>query len=178
MQDKYTFQGGSDKQFQSRNIPLDVLPEDDYDFRILTAQEPYYKADTERWVMKCLLSIGTKGHEVSYSPSTAVSGKDRDGVKRDAIGDLFIAVNRAPRKGEEIEVGRLIGAGGRCRLKKEIWNNEERNAVARIYIPKQVGPTSEQPPRQSYSPEEVAQASKSAQAAAGGGDIAPDDIPF
>jgi hypothetical protein len=175
MQDKYTFQGGSEKQ--ARNIPLDVLPEGDYDFRISTAQEPYYKADTERWVMKCLLYIEPKGHEVYYQPSTALSGLDRDGVKRDAIGDLFIAVNRAPKQGEEIEVGRLIGACGRCRLKKETWNDQERNTVARIYVPKQVGPTaSQQPP--SYSPAEVNKAAKAAQAAAGGDDVAPDDIPF
>jgi hypothetical protein len=178
MQDKYLFQGGSEKP--SRNIPLDVLPEGDYDFRILTAQEPYYKADTERWVMKCLLYIEPTGHEISYNSSTALKGKDRDGVKRDAIGDLFIAVNRAPlHPGEEIEVGRLIGARGRCRLKKENWNNQERNAVARIYVPKQVGPTSEQPPRQSYSQEEYNQARRQQEAkSAGPDDLEPSDIPF
>ena len=55
MQNKYTFQGGSERQF--RDVPVTLLPDGDYDFRILDAQEPYFKVETGRWVMRTRLRI-------------------------------------------------------------------------------------------------------------------------
>lgn len=161
MNDRYIFLGGSEKHF--RDIPTDILPDGDYNFKILDAQEPYLKAETNRWVMRVRLRIEPTGHEIFYTPSTSADGGlDRDGTKRDAIGDLFLAVNRAPdTPGEEIEVGRLLGAHGRCRLKTEIWKERERNAVARIYVPQRL---EKELPKVGPNPPP--------------GDDEPDDLPF
>ncbi len=109
-------------------------------------------------------------------------GTDKNGEKRDGIAEFLLAVNRVPKIGEEPDWKRLVGAKGKCRLKVEIASQgslagKEVNKVAWFHRPKQVGPTAEQPPP-SYSEPEVKKAAKAAQAAAGGDDLAPDDIPF
>jgi hypothetical protein len=167
-----------DKSYIYRGEPesrvFGPLPQGDYSFVVSTADEPYFKND--KWILAVKLTIQPQGIPIFANPW---SGIDRNGEDRDGIAEFLLAVNRAPAPGDEPEWGRLIGAKGKCRLKVEIaaqgsLAGKEVNKVAWFHRPKQVGPTAEQPPS-SYSPAEV---NKAAQAAAGGDDLEPDDIPF
>src|SRR4029077_3808175 len=105
---------------------------------------------------------------------------------RDGIAEFLLAINRAPKIGEEPDWKRLVSAKGKCRLKVEIaaqgsLAGKEVNKVAFFHRPKQVGPATEQP-RQSFTQSEI----KASQAAIGRTltgkdpdlDVEPDDIPF
>jgi len=170
----YTFGGGSERQ----QVPSEILPEGDYNFRVLECGEPYLNQN-DNWVVKVKLSILPSDQWVWDQPW---SGETGAGQKRDGIGDFLLAIGRAPAIGKEINWDNIVGARGRCRLRQgEIGQGsrkgQKRNEVHYYYRPKQVGPGTEQPPR-SYSQDEVSKSAKSAQAAASGGDIEPDDIPF
>jgi hypothetical protein len=155
-----------------------ALPEGDYSYTVSECGEPYQK-DSGNWVLAVKLAVQPSGQTVFANPW---SGVDKNGEDRDGIAEFLVSCNRAPKPGSEPAWTKIVGSRGRCRLKVEIAQigklaGKEVNKVGWFHAPKQVGPSAE-PPRQSYSPEEVAQASKTAQAAAGGGDIEPDDIPF
>jgi hypothetical protein len=155
-----------------------ALPEGDYSYVVAECGEPYQK-DNGNWVLAVKLAIQPTGVTVFANPWT---GTTSAGDERDGIAEFLISCNRAPKPGTEPAWAKIVGARGRCRLKVEIAQmgqlaGKEVNKVGWFQAPKQVGPAAE-PTRQSYSPEEVAQASKTAQSAAGGGDIEPDDIPF
>jgi hypothetical protein len=172
MNDRYIYRGEPEQRV------FGALPPGDYNYVITEAGEPYQK-DNGNWVLAVKLAIQPSGQTVFANPW---SGKTSSGEERDGIGELLISCARAPKPGTEPLWSKLIGARGRVRLKVEIAQmgqlaGKEVSKVAFFMVPKQVGPTTE-PTRQSYSPQEVAQASKTAQAAAGGGDIEPDDIPF
>ncbi len=181
MTDKiYLYRGASETR------AFGLLPAGDYSFVITGVEPPYYK--NGKWILAVKLTIqppGIQPHGVLVF-ANPWSGTDKNGEDRDGIADLLIAVNRAPAVGQEPEWGRLIGAKGKCRLKiQPDQNNIDRNKVAFFHRPKQVEPavahstSSEQAQRPpTYSPAEVNQAAKAAQAAAGGADVEPDDIPF
>ena len=156
-----------------------ALPEGDYQFVVAEIDEPYTNPRSGNDVLPVKLSIQPQGVPVFANPWC---GTDKNGEDRDGIAEFLLAVNRAPKIGEEPDWKRLVGAKGKCRLKVEIaaqgsLAGKEVNKVAWFHRPKQVGPTAEQPP-QSYSKPEVEKAAKTAQAAAGGDDMEPDDIPF
>src|SRR5258707_10403390 len=136
-----------------------ALREGDYQFVVAEIDEPYTNPKSGNDVLPVKLSIQPQGVPVFANPWCGT----------DKIG-------------EEPDWKRLVGAKGKCRLKVEIASQgslagKEVNKVAWFHRPKQVGPTAEQPPP-SYSEPEVKKAAKAAQAAAGGDDLAPDDIPF
>jgi hypothetical protein len=156
-----------------------ALPEGDYMFVVAEIDEPYTNPKSGNDVLPVKLSIQPQGVPVFANPWC---GTDKNGEDRDGIAEFLLAVNRAPKIGEEPDWKRLVGAKGKCRLKVEIaaqgsLAGKEVNKVAWFMRPKQVGPSAE-PTKQSYSPAEVNKAAKAAQAAAGGDDLAPDDIPF
>jgi len=156
-----------------------ALPEGDYQFVVAEIDEPYTNPRSGNDVLPVKLSIQPQGVPVFANPWC---GTDKNGEDRDGIAEFLLAVNRAPKIGEEPDWKRLVGAKGKCRLKVEIaaqgsLAGKEVNKVAWFHRPKQVGPGAEQPPS-SYSPAEVNQAAKAAQAATGGDDLEPDDIPF
>jgi hypothetical protein len=155
------------------------LPEGDYLATVVECGEPYVNPKSGNYVLAVKLAVGPEAVPVFYN---AWAGTDVNGNERDGIAELCIALNRAPKLGQEPNWKALVGAKAKFKIKIETAQQgslagKPVNKVAFVYRPKQVGPTTE-PPRQSYSPQEVAQASKTAQAAAGGGDIEPDDIPF
>src|SRR5258708_14503993 len=167
MADRYRYHGAPESR------AFAPLPAGDYSFVVSSADPAYYK--NNKWVLEVKLTIQPQGMSVWAHPW---SGVDKNREDRDGIAEFLIAVNRLPALGEEPEWGRLIGARGKCRLKVEPDQNDiERNKVSFFHRPKQVGPTTEQPPP-SYSEPEVKKAAKAAQAAAGGDDPGPDDLPF
>jgi len=156
-----------------------ALPEGDYQFVVAEIDEPYTNPKSGNDVLPVKLSIQPQGVPVFANPW---AGTDKNGEDRDGIAEFLLAINRAPKIGEEPDWQRLVGAKGKCRLKVEIaaqgsLAGKEVNKVAWFHRPKQVGPSTEQPPT-SYSKPEVEKAAKAAQAAAGGDDMEPDDIPF
>jgi hypothetical protein len=155
------------------------LPEGDYQFVVAEIDEPYTNPKSGNDVLPVKLSIQPQGVPVFANPW---AGTDKNGEDRDGIAEFLLAINRAPKIGEEPDWQRLVGAKGKCRLKVEIaaqgsLAGKEVNKVAWFHRPKQVGPSTEQPPP-SYSKPEVEKAAKATQVAAGGDDVEPDDIPF
>jgi hypothetical protein len=172
MTNNYTFGGGSKREI-SESFG-DVLPVGDYAFTVLECGEPYQK-DNGHWVLRVKLAISPGDQWVWAAPW---SGETEGGEERDGIGDFLLAVNRGTTVGKKPDFQRVAGAKGRCRLKiGKNLQGQERNEVAFFHAPKQVGPVAEQPPLD-YSPQEVNKAAKAAVKVAGGGDMAPDDIPF
>jgi hypothetical protein len=155
------------------------LPEGDYIFVVTEIDEPYTNPKSGNDVLPVKLSIQPQGVPVFANPW---AGTDKNGEDRDGIAEFLLAVNRVPKIGEEPDWKRCVGAKGKCRLKVEIANQgslagKEVNKVAWFMRPKQVGPSAEST-KQSYSQAEVNKVAKAAQAAAGGDDMEPDDIPF
>ena|SRR5215475_335521 len=168
--DTYKFGGGEERK------AFGPLAPGDYSFVVTECAEPYQK-QTGNWVIAAKLSIQPGGEVVFATPW---SGTDKNGEERDGIGEFLIAVNRAPKVGDEPEWRKVVGAKGKCRLKVEIAQQgglagKEVNKVHYFYKPKQVGPVAEQ----KYSEEEFAKARKEAAVKAGGEtELEPDDIPF
>jgi hypothetical protein len=157
------------------------LPEGDYLFSVASCDEPYQKND--KWILSVKLSIQPQGVPVFAYPW---AGTTSGGEARDGIAEFLLAVNRAPKVGEQPDWQRLVGAKGKCRLKVEIaaqgsLAGKEVNKVGWFHRPKQVGPAVEAP-RQSFTESEI----KKSQAAIAKTlgvkdpdlDVAPDDIPF
>jgi hypothetical protein len=174
----YKFGGGSERD----QAPSDILPEGDYNFRVLECGEPYLNPNNN-WVVIVKLAIAPNDQWVWDQPW---SGQTGAGDKRDGIGDFLLAIGRPTAIGKEIDWDNIVGARGKCRLRQgEIGagsrKGQKRNEVHYYYRPKQVGPGAEQRP-QTYSPQEVAKASADAERRSGGKDpdldVAPDDIPF
>ena len=174
----YTFGGGNERQ----QVSSEILPEGDYNFRVLECGEPYLNQN-DKWVVKVKLSILPSDQWVWDQPW---SGQTGAGEKRDGIGDFLLAIGRATALGKEIDWDNIVGARGKCRLRQgEISlgsrKGQKRNEVHYYYRPKQVGPTSE-PTKQSFTEAEI----KASQAAIGKTltgkdpdlDVEPDDIPF
>jgi hypothetical protein len=172
----YTFGGGNERQ----QVSSEILPEGDYNFRVLECGEPYL-SQKSNWVVKVTLSISPSDQWVWDQPW---SGRTEAGEERDGIGDFLLAIGRATVLGKEIDWDNIVGARGRCRLRQgEISlgsrKGQKRNEVHYYYRPKQVGPNAEQAPRQSYSQEEYNQARRQQEAkSAGPDDLEPTDIPF
>jgi len=173
MNDSYKFGGGDERK------AFGPLPPGDYNFAVAECPEPYQK-DNGNWVLNVRLSI-LPGGETVFAP--VWSGTDKNGDDRDGIGSFLVAVNRAPKVGQEPNWAKVVGARGKCRLKVEIAQQgalagKEVNKVHYFYEPKQIGPGTqpEQPP--TYSKPEVKKAASTAQAAAVPSDVEPDDIPF
>jgi hypothetical protein len=160
------------------------LPEGDYQFVVAEIDEPYTNPKSGNDVLPVKLSIQPQGVPVFANPWT---GTDKNRVKRDGIAEFLLAINRTPALGAEPDWKRLVGAKGKCRLKVEIaaqgsLAGKEVNKVAWFHRPRQVGPTAEQPPRQSFTEAEI-KASQAAISKTLAGkdpdlDVAPDDIPF
>jgi hypothetical protein len=172
----YRFSGG-----EQRRPVSGPLPEGNYEFVVAEYQEPYQKANGN-WVLKVRLTI--QGQAVFDQPW---SGETTQGEPRDGIGEFLLAINRAPKnKGDAPDWRKVEGAHGKCRLKVEVAQmgalaGQEVNRVAYYYRPKEIGPTTDQPPRQSYSQAEVEKATQDARRRAGAPsdeDIEPSDIPF
>lgn len=166
----------TDKAYIYRGAPetrvFGALPAGDYSFVITAAEAPYFK--NNKWIVAVKLTIQPQGVPVFANPWT---GKTKDGEERDGIGELLLAVNRAPTPGNEPEWGRLIGAKGKCRLKVEIaqlgaLEGKEVNKVSFWHVPKQVGPT------EGLSRSGQAQPSQSAGPVGPDLNVEPDDIPF
>jgi hypothetical protein len=156
------------------------LPEGDYWATITDCSEPYVNPKSGNYVLAVKLAVGPEAVPVFYN---AWAGTDINGNERDGIAELCIALNRAPKPGQEPNWKSLVGAKAKFKIKIETAQQgslagKPVNKVAFVYRVKEVGPTAEQRPRQSYSQAEVEKANKQAQAAAGGGDLEPDDIPF
>jgi hypothetical protein len=150
------------------------LPEGDYLFSVASCDEPYQKND--KWILSVKLFIQPQGVPVFANPWT---GTTSGGEARDGIAEFLLAVNRAPKVGEEPDWQRLVGAKGKCRLKVEIANQgslagKEVNKVAWFMRPKQVGPAAAEQPRQASQ----AAIAKTIGAKDPDLDVEPDDIPF
>jgi hypothetical protein len=174
----YTFGGGSERG----QVSPDILPEGDYNFRVLECGEPYLNPN-DNWVVKVKLSILPSDQWVWDQPW---SGKTGMGEKRDGIGDFLLAIGRATTLGQEVDWDNIVGARGRCRLRQgEISQGsrkgQKRNEVHYYYRPKQVGPSAAAP-RQSFTEAEVkesqAKIAKTIGAKDPDLDVEPDDIPF
>jgi hypothetical protein len=159
-----------------------ALPPGDYNYTVAECGQPYEK-DNGNWVLAVKLAIQPSGVPVFSNPWT---GTDKNGEERDGIGEFLLSCARAPKPGTEPDWKRVVGARGRCRLKNEIAQmgalaGKEVSKVAFFHRPKEVGPSAEQPPRQSFTESEI----KESQAAIAKTlakdpdlDVEPDDIPF
>lgn len=128
----YKFGGGSEQPV------FGALPDGDYAFVISLADPPYQKND--KWIMSVKIMIEPQGVPVFANPWT---GNTKDGEFRDGIGDLLVAVNRAPAVGQEPNWAKLVGAKGKVRLKTEIAQmgalaGKEVNKVAFFHRPHQL----------------------------------------
>jgi len=156
-----------------------ALPEGDYSFVVATADEPYTNPKSGNLVLPVRLNILPEMVPVFANPWC---GETSNGEHRDGIAEFLLAVNRAPKVGEEPDWAKLVGARGKCHIKVEIAQagtlaGKEVNKVGWFIRPKQVGPTTEQP--QSYSPDEFAKARKEAAQRAGSpSNDELQDIPF
>lgn len=168
----YRFGGG-----ETRRPISGPLPEGDYGFEV-TDYQPVYQKDNGNWVLRITLQI--EDHKIF---DQCWSGRDKNGEKRDGIGELLLCVNRAPpKKDQEPDWRKLIGAHGKCRLKVEVAQmgalaGKERNRVAWYYRPKEVGPGTEV--KQEETNEQWAERQRRSKQEAGApDDIEPEDIPF
>lgn len=155
-----------------------VLPIGDYQAVITEAEEPYEKNGKQILYIK--LAIQPSGHSVFYYPW---AGKDKNGDYRDNIGELLLAVNRAPAAGEEPNWKALVGAKCKVRLKVEPdQNGADRNVIHYVYTPKKAdtGKPAASPnaSQQSLPIEEFQKARAKQIATAGAGEPEPDDIPY
>ena len=142
-------------------------PEGDYDFTVIDCSPPYASA-AGNLVLPVKLAIQPDGMPVFANPWT---GTDRNNEERDGIAEFLLAVNRAPKEGQEPAWGAIVGARGRCRLKLERASKgalagQEVNKVAFFHVPKQVGPSVVPAPAAAPEPQPKEIAND------------PDDIPF
>ena len=142
------------------------LPEGDYNFRVTNADEPY-ESKAGNQVLPLELEI--EEHKIFANPW---AGYTKAGEERDGIAEFLLAVNRAPKAGQEPDWKRLVGAKGRCRLKVEIASQgtlegKPVNKVAYFHAPRQVD--------KDYHAAQAEVKSKAANPKAG---EEPDDIPF
>lgn len=157
-----------------------ALPAGDYNFIVAAVDEPYVNPKSNNWVLPVRINILPQSVPVY---ANCWSGTDKNGEERDGIAEFLLAVNRAPKVGEEPQWTNVVGARGRCRLKVELAQmgvlaGKEVNKVAFFFRPKEVGSTAEAP-KQSYNTEEFAKARAESAARAGApSDLEPDDIPF
>jgi hypothetical protein len=173
----YKFGGGNERESMSSEI----LPEGDYQFRVLECGEPYLNQN-HNWVVKIKLAILPTDQWVWDQPW---SGQTAAGEKRDGIGDFLLAIGRSTAVGKEVDWDSIVGARGTCRLRQgEIGagnrKGQKRNEVHYYYRPKQVGPTAEAP-RQSFTEQEIKQSQAAIAKTLGQDpdlDVEPDDIPF
>lgn len=152
------------------------LAEGDYQFVVAECDEPY-ESKAGNQVLPVKLTIQPDGTPVFDNPW---AGTDKNGAERDGIAEFLLAVNRAPKPGQEPNWRSVVGAKGKCHLKVVIAEQgnlagKEVNKVAWYFVPKQVGPTTEQ---QTYTEPEAKKAAQAVQTAAGGDEMEPDDIPF
>jgi hypothetical protein len=152
------------------------LPDGDYQFIVsVCGGSPYEKND--KLILALKLSIQPDGVPVFANPWT---GTTKDGEERDGIGEFLLAVNRAPKEGEEPDWSSIEGARGKCRLKQEeaqmgALAGKMVNKIAWFHTPKQIGPQNQAP--QNVSKSQFDQARRQA-AQNAGLEHEPQDIPF
>ena len=156
------------------------LAEGDYMVTVVECGEPYINPKSGNYVLAVKLAVGPEGVPVFYNPW---AGTDSNGNERDGIADMLIALNRAPKPGQEPDWKRVVGAKGKAKIKIEIAGQgslagKPVNKVAYFYRPRQIGPsaTPEQPA--TYSKTEADKAAKQTKASAAPSNVEPDDIPF
>jgi hypothetical protein len=157
-----------------------ALPEGDYAFVVASCDEPY-ESKAGNQVLPVRLTIEPSGLTVFANPW---AGTDKNGNERDGIADFLLAVNRAPKVGQEPDWKRVVGAKGTVHLRVKIAEmgalaGKEVNEVHYFYRPKEVGPRTAAEARTSFSRAEMEQIRKEAVKGAGGPtQEEPDDIPF
>jgi len=147
-----------------------LLPAGDYPFVVVGCDPPHVNPKSGNQVCAVELSIQPDGQRVFANPW---AGKTAAGKERDDIAVFLVAVNRAPRPGEEPSWHNCVGAKGKCKLKiEDDLNGTPRNKVAYFHVPKQADAPDAQHPkaRSTTKPAPVA--------ASANNDIEPDDIPF
>jgi hypothetical protein len=154
------------------------LPEGDYIATVTECGEPYVNPKSGNYVLAVTLAVGPEGVPVFFNPW---AGTDSNGNERDGIADMLVALNRAPKPGQEPNWKRVVGAKAKCKIKIEIAQQGKLagkpvNKVAYFYRPREIGPTAQQEP-QTYSEAEVKKAAKE-QAKKAGFEEEPEDIPF
>ena len=165
----YRFQTPAPRSFS-------LLPAGDYQAVIAEAEEPYEKNGKQ--ILKTQLAIQPGGQTVFYY---AWSGNTAGGEYRDNIGELLLAVNRAPAVGTEPNWAKLKGAKLKLRLKVEPdQNGEERNVVHYVHIPKlaDAGKPAAPTAQQKFSQSEFVKAREKQIEASGGSEPEPDSIPY
>ena len=118
---------------------FEPLPEDDYDFKVAQADEPY-PSPAGNTVLPLKLLIAPDNVPVWANPW---DGVDKNGKKRYGIAEFLLCVNRAPAEDEEPDWSALVGAKGRCHLKVEVAKvgalaGKEVNKVAWFHVPRQL----------------------------------------
>src|SRR5262245_58194880 len=170
MTNSYKFGGGEERK------AFGPLPPGDYSFSVTECGEPYQK-DTGNWVLQVRLSIQPGGETVFATPW---SGVDRNGEERDGIGEFLLAVNRAPKVGDEPQWRKVVGVKGRVRLKIETATQgalagKEVNKVVFFHKPKEI-----KQPHPSFTEAEIEKSQTAIAKVLGieADEVEPDDIPF
>jgi hypothetical protein len=146
----YVFSGGDERPAVSG-----PLPEGDYSFVIEDFDMPYEKAESGNWVWPVRIKI-LPSNKIIYDYPW--QGTDKTGNDRDGIGDLLLAVNRAPAQGKEPDWNSIRGARGTVTLKIEISQSgklagQEINRVKYYHKPKPLDMQAEN--RMQFKKEEV-----------------------
>ena len=159
-----------------RQASFGPLPEGDYNFTVSECGEPYEK--NNKIIVEVKLSIQPDGVPVWAHPWT---GRDKNGNDRDGIAEFIVAINRAPREGEDVDWDKVIGARGRCRLKQEeaqggTHKGQMVNKVGWFIAPKQIGPSASK--QQNVSKNEFEKVRQKQVEASGGEIPEADDMPY
>lgn len=167
--------------------PGTVLPSGDYSFIVVSCDEPRVNPKSGNLVCAVELSIQPGGQKCFANPW---QGTDRNGVEHDQIAEFLLAINRAPRPGEEPNWHGCVGGKGKAKLKVEDdLNGDPRNRVAYFHVPKQAGPVVAQSEfekartssKQTFTDTEVDRSQRAIAKVIGTDpdlDVEPDDIPF
>jgi hypothetical protein len=156
--------------------PGAVLPAGEYSFVVVSCDPPRNNPRSGNLVCALELSIQPDGQKVFANPW---AGTDRNGVDHDQIAEFLLAINRAPKPGDEPNWQGCVGAKGKCKLKVEDdLNGDPRNRVAYFHVPKQLGKATSAPTTSSEFEQARAKANPGAGAPDPDLDVAPDDIPF
>src|SRR5215475_6071878 len=135
-------------------IRTEPLPDGDYDFSVIRVDEPRLASSgSGNLVLKLTIQIEVEGKPWVYANPYAEPWRDSPD-RKDRIGEFLCAIDREPEEGEEPDWQALVGAKGRCRLKKVlktigVMAGREDNEVAFFHRPKRIAKP------QATKPEEV-----------------------
>jgi hypothetical protein len=162
--DKYIYRGPANEPRGEVKAGPELLPEGDYDFKVLKVHPVRKAANSDNLVMPVDLILLHEGAEIPirYWPWADVSGD----VERDRIRDFLEGIGRLPKVGTEPRWSTLPGARGKAKIKVGTFKELARNEVAFVYRPRPLSDLPKVGPKPPEGPDELEMGNE------------PEDIPF